>query len=84
MSGFKFYTVSEVAEMLRLHRVTVARQIAAGKLACHRFGDRVLISEAQLSHYVQSSERKARRSRRSESSQADSLNGRASLTREAA
>jgi excisionase family DNA binding protein len=44
----KFFTIAEVAEMLRVATRTVRRRIASGDLIAHRFGGAVRIAERDL------------------------------------
>ena len=48
----QFFTIDEVAEMLRVGPRTVRRQIAAGELVAYRFGGCVRIAEADLRAFL--------------------------------
>ena len=48
----RFYTVSEVANLLAVSSRSVRRWIAAGELLAHRFGRQVRISEIDLRSFV--------------------------------
>lgn len=49
----KKFTVSEVAEHLRVSKRTVERFIKNGELKYHRFGSRIVISESQLNAFAE-------------------------------
>ncbi len=51
----QFFTKAEVAQRLRVSAISVHRWIKRGKLGCHRFGRRVLISAAQLEAFCAAS-----------------------------
>lgn len=48
----QFFTIAEVAEMLRVCTRTVRRWIAAGELVAHRFGNAVRIAEPDLRAFL--------------------------------
>jgi excisionase family DNA binding protein len=48
----QFFTISEVAEMLRVSTRTVRRWIDDGKLVAHRFGSAVRIAESDLRAFI--------------------------------
>jgi excisionase family DNA binding protein len=48
----KFFTIAEVAEMLRVATRTVRRRIASGELTAHRFGGAVRIAEGDLRAFL--------------------------------
>ena len=48
----QFFTIAEVAEMLRVCTRTVRRWIAAGKLVTHRFDSAVRIAEPDLRAFL--------------------------------
>ena len=45
-------TVSEVAELLRVHQNTIYAQIEAGELPCFRIGKSIRISCEQIENYL--------------------------------
>lgn len=53
-----FLTVPEVAEKLKLSRMSVYRLISKGELPYHEFGKAFRISRAELDAYVKRSERR--------------------------
>lgn len=50
MSDFEkeFYTVTEVAELLKVHEQTIRRMIHAGKLEYYKVGSQMRISASEL------------------------------------
>ena len=50
----KEYTTQEVAEILRVHRLSVIRRIEKGKLRARKEGSIWRISESDLEAYIQS------------------------------
>ncbi len=48
----KLLTVSEVAERLRLHEMTVRRHIKSGRLRAIRAGGRIRIGESELDEFM--------------------------------
>ena len=48
----RFYTVSQVANLLAVSTRSVRRWIAAGELLAHKFGRQVRISEIDLRAFV--------------------------------
>jgi excisionase family DNA binding protein len=53
MDKEKYYTIEEVAEMLRVAYMTVYRWIKAGKLEAIKAGKQYRISETQLSKFLE-------------------------------
>jgi excisionase family DNA binding protein len=52
-SGQRFFTVNEVAEMLRTSHDTVSRRIESGDLRAFRFGSRsTVISREDIEDYI--------------------------------
>jgi len=49
----EFYTVPQVAEMLKVHRRSVARWIQAGELRAVKLGNRYRISEEDLEKFLE-------------------------------
>jgi excisionase family DNA binding protein len=49
----RFYTVSQVANLLAVSSRSVRRWIAAGELLAHKFGRQVRISEGDLRAFVE-------------------------------
>jgi excisionase family DNA binding protein len=49
----RFYTVSQVANLLAVSSRSVRRWIAAGELLAHKFGRQVRISEIDLRAFVE-------------------------------
>ena len=49
----RFYTVSQVANLLAVSCRSVRRWIAAGELSAHKFGRQVRISEIDLRAFVE-------------------------------
>lgn len=47
-----FYTVKEIATMLKVHEGTVRRWIRKGKLATVRVGDSLRVQEAEFVRFV--------------------------------
>jgi len=50
----KQYTTQEVAEILRVHRLSVIRRIEKGKLRARKEGNEWRIRESDLEAYIQS------------------------------
>jgi len=48
----QFFTISEVAEMLRVSTRTVRRWIDCGQLVAHRFGGAVRIADTDLRAFL--------------------------------
>ena len=48
----KFYTIPDVAELLKVSTKTIRRWIDDGELAVHRFNRRIRISESDLSDFI--------------------------------
>ena len=61
-----FYTVAEVAELLRVHSRTVARDIRAGLLTATSIRRRIRISQADLEKYIKGQRATWRRRRNSQ------------------
>jgi len=53
-SNSNLHPVPEAAALLRVAAITVWRLLRTGKLACHRIGRRVLVSDKQLAAYTAS------------------------------
>lgn len=58
MEKEKYYTIEEVAEMLRVAYMTVYRWIKAGKLEAVKAGKQFRISEKCLQDYLDSNTKK--------------------------
>ncbi|HHW50100.1 MAG TPA: helix-turn-helix domain-containing protein [Pseudoclavibacter sp.] len=54
----KFLTVAEVADMLRVSRMTVYRMVHAGELPAIRFGRSFRVPESALAQVIESSEQR--------------------------
>lgn len=48
----RLFTIKEAAHALRIHRNTVTREVANGRLGCVRLGRRVLVRADQLRRYI--------------------------------
>jgi excisionase family DNA binding protein len=48
----QFLNAREIAARLRVSHGTVFNLIGRGELACHRFGKRIVVSEAQLEQFI--------------------------------
>lgn len=55
MSGVKFFTVAEVAAVMRVSKMSVYRLIHAGELESVRFGRSFRVAEAAMDAYLRSS-----------------------------
>ncbi len=55
MSGVKFFTVAEVAALMRVSKMSVYRLIHAGELESVRFGRSFRVPEAAVDAYLRSS-----------------------------
>ena len=51
--------MSEVAELIGVHRKTILRLLDAGKLGCYQIGDRRIVAESHLQEFLSLAERKA-------------------------
>ena len=58
-STYKFLTVSEVANLMRVSNMTVYRLIRAGRLHAVRVGNRYRVKESDVHKYLDSSYVKA-------------------------
>lgn len=47
------HTVKQVAESLNLSTAVIYRYVAVGELECHRFGNAIRVSEAQLEEFLE-------------------------------
>ncbi|WP_434621664.1 helix-turn-helix domain-containing protein [Arthrobacter sp. A5] len=54
-SDVKFLTVSEVADVMRVSKMTVYRLVHSGELPAVRFGHSYRVPESAVAGYVQSS-----------------------------
>lgn len=54
----EFYLVEEVAEMLRLNKMTIYRYIKAGKIRVHKMGKEFRISQSDLNSFLNSAKTK--------------------------
>ncbi len=54
------FTVTQAAEMLGLHPISVRRKIADESLGHFRFNEKILIGESHLKDFIERSERKPR------------------------
>lgn len=48
----EFYTMKEVAEMLKISRVTIMEMVKAGKLRVYRPGRKFLFSKQQIEDFL--------------------------------
>ena len=55
MSGVKFFTVAEVAALMRVSKMSVYRLIHSGELESVRFGRSFRVTEAAVDAYLRSS-----------------------------
>ena len=55
MSGVKFFTVAEVAALMRVSKMSVYRLIHSGELESVRFGRSFRVPEAAVDAYLRSS-----------------------------
>ncbi len=55
MSGVKFFTVAEVASLMRVSKMSVYRLIHSGELESVRFGRSFRVTEAAVDAYLRSS-----------------------------
>jgi len=55
LSGVKFFTVAEVAALMRVSKMSVYRLIHAGELESVRFGRSFRVPEAAVDAYLRSS-----------------------------
>ncbi len=53
------FSMSEVAELIGVHRTTILRLLDAGKLGCYQIGDRLIVAERHLQEFLSLAERKA-------------------------
>jgi excisionase family DNA binding protein len=52
MSRYTLFSVAEAAQLLSRSRFFIYDEIARGKLACHRIGGKIAISQDDLDSYV--------------------------------
>lgn len=52
-----FYLVEELAEKLRVNKMTIYRRIKAGKIAVHRIGKEYRISRDTFEKFLESTKR---------------------------
>lgn len=55
LSGVKFFTVAEVAALMRVSKMSIYRLIHAGELESVRFGRSFRVPEAAVDSYLRSS-----------------------------
>ncbi|MDX6406620.1 MAG: Helix-turn-helix domain [Blastocatellia bacterium] len=53
------FSMSQVAELIGVHRSTILRLLDAGKLGCYQIGDRRIVAESHLQEFLLQAERKA-------------------------
>ncbi len=53
------FSMSQVAELIGVHRTTILRLLDAGKLGCYQIGDRRIVAESHLQEFLLQAERKA-------------------------
>lgn len=53
------FSMSQVADLLGVHRTTIMRLLDAGKLGCYQIGDRRIVAESHLQEFLSLAERKA-------------------------
>lgn len=51
--------MSQVADLVGVHRSTILRLLDAGKLGCYQIGDRRILAESHLQEFLLLAERKA-------------------------
>lgn len=54
IEGVKFYTITEVAEALKVNPQTVRNWVKEGKLKGKRIGRPILITESNIMEFIQS------------------------------
>jgi excisionase family DNA binding protein len=50
----KFYTIKEVADLLRISKPTLYRLMSSGKLKAVKLGGRTLFKESELNRFIKS------------------------------
>lgn len=53
MKAQEFYLVEELAEKLRLSKMTIYRYLKAGKLHAHKVGKEYRIARADFKHFLE-------------------------------
>jgi excisionase family DNA binding protein len=53
------FSMSQVAELIGVHRTTILRLLDAGKLGCYKVGSRRIVAESHLQEFLLLAERKA-------------------------
>lgn len=53
------FSMSQVAELIGVHRTTIMRLLDAGKLGRYQIGDRRIVAESHLQEFLSLVERKA-------------------------
>jgi excisionase family DNA binding protein len=53
------FSMSQVAELIGVHRTTILRLLDAGKLGCYQVGSRRIVAESHLQEFLSLAECKA-------------------------
>jgi excisionase family DNA binding protein len=53
------FSMSQVADLIGVHRTTIMRLLDSGKLGCYQIGDRRIVAESHLQEFLSLAERKA-------------------------
>ncbi|HKO98019.1 MAG TPA: helix-turn-helix domain-containing protein [Pyrinomonadaceae bacterium] len=53
------FSMSQVADLMGVHRTTIMRLLDAGKLGCYQIGDLRVVAESHLQNFLLLAERKA-------------------------
>ncbi|OGY31053.1 MAG: hypothetical protein A3C02_04480 [Candidatus Andersenbacteria bacterium RIFCSPHIGHO2_02_FULL_45_11] len=57
MKTQEFYLVEEIAEKLRLSKMTIYRYMKAGRLHAHKVGKEYRIASADFKHFLQATKK---------------------------
>lgn len=52
LTGKPFFTVKEIARLLRLNSLTIYEYIRSGRLSAIRFGRNYRVAKSDLSHFI--------------------------------
>lgn len=53
----EYYLVDELAEKLRVNRMTIYRYIKAGKISAHKIGKEYRIAQAEFDRFMESTKK---------------------------